>query len=198
MSVRAAKTQYRSGITLVELLAVILIVGLLAAISVPMFTSILKGTALRTAAKSLTDTFSLARQLAITNRYEYHVELDDELTAEEKTDGIQDDSLQEQRYRVYYVTRNAADRANPSERDKVTVRKWRLFPDLVTFDRTNRPPDEIVFNPTGGAYEIPGTSPFELTFTVLHNKTGIQGQEKSMTVSVNKITGRAKAEIAED
>jgi len=194
----SAKKANIGGVTLIELLAVILIAGLLAAIGVPAFNSILKGTALRTAAKALTDTFSLARQFAITNRYLYHVELDDELTVADRGDEIKDDSLQEQRYRIYFVDRDAKDRDNPRESEKITVRKWRLLPKFVKFDLTNKPPAEIIFKPTGGALTRRDDGKYifqwECKFKILQAESGTSGTEKTMTISVNGITGRAKAE----
>ncbi len=191
MRVDDSKTANRAGVTLAELLAVILIAGLLAAVSVPAFNSLLKGTALNTAAKALTDTFALARQLAITFRYLYHVELDDELTAAESADSI-DDSLQENRYRIYFVDRKARDQNNPRESEKITVQKWKLLPKFVVFDRNKKPDDEIIFKPTGGAFPRPGSG--LQAFKIMHTESGTKGKEKSITITVNWITGSAKAE----
>lgn len=197
MAAIARAKRYGSGFTLLELLAVILIAGILAAMSVPTFNAILKGTALNTAAKALTDTFSLGRQFAITNRYLYHVELDDVLTAAERADKI-DDFLQKHRYRIYFVDRDARDPDNPTEADKITVRKWRLLPDFVKYDLDKRPPKEIVFKPTGGAngYDHLGKQFFwfKYKFQILHTESGSEAKRKVMQITVNGITGSAKAE----
>jgi prepilin-type N-terminal cleavage/methylation domain-containing protein len=190
------KKSLSRGVTLIELLAVILIAGLLAAVSIPAFNGILKGTALRTAASSLTDTLSAARQFAITFRYLYHVEIDYDPTptAAEAADKI-DDSLQTGRFRIYFVDRDAQDPLNPRESEKITVRKWKLLPKFVEFESTPTPPATIVFKPNGGAnaYDrfgkyIPG---FKYKFRIIHMESGTKGKEKVMTISVNQITGKA-------
>lgn len=190
-----AKKSDVSGLTLIELLAVILIAGILAAMSVPTFNAILKGTALRTASKALTDTFSLGRQFAIMNRYVYRVELvhdPKQLSEAELNDNI-NNSLQINRYRIYFVKRSARWTADPTEADKVTVRKWRWLPKDVEFDDTNPPPEEIVFKPTGGAYERTSGS-WPRNFWIVHTKQGTSAEKKAMIIKVGGITGRATAE----
>jgi len=197
MSAVIAKKGDTTGLTLIELLAVLLIAGLLAAMSVPTFKAIIKGAALKTAAKALTDTFSLARQFAITNRYQYCVELvykENQLPDAERLDDI-DDSLQIHRYRVYYVDREAMHPANPRDTEKITVRKWRSLPQLVQFDDRKPPPRAIVFNPTGGAFELPSGSWWPRNFLIVQPHTG--PNEKAMTIKLDGFTGRAKAEAGD-
>jgi len=190
------KLSRATGVTLIELLAVMLIAGLLAAISVPSFNAIMKGTALNTAATSLTNTLALARQFAIVSRYVYHVELDYDLTAGEMADRVED-SLQEGRYRIYFVDRDAKDPLNPRESEKITVRQWRLLPKFVEFETDASFPNEIIFKPTGGAtaYKRSGGpfSQFVYKFKIVHTESGTKGKEKSMTITVNAITGAVKA-----
>lgn len=189
-------TKRADGVTLLELLAVLLIAGLIAAIGIPSFNSILKGTALRNAAVAMTDTLSLARQLSISNRYLYRVEFitdENRLSASERDAGITENS-----YRIYYVKRDARDQNNPREDEKVTVGKWKLLPQSVTFDPKDLPPNdpsegkgEIIFKPTGGAFARPGTGiPY---FKLLHVASGTKGEEKAMEIAVNPITGTARA-----
>jgi prepilin-type N-terminal cleavage/methylation domain-containing protein len=198
MHVNRQKKQNRLGFTLIELLAVIMIAGLLAAISVPTFRGILKGSALNTAASSLTNTLSLARQMSIAFRYVYRVELDDELEAAERSDNI-DDSLQEQRYRIYYARRDARDPDNPTEEEKVTVQKWRLLPKFVEFDDDNSL-REVCFKPTGGANGRDDSGKyffwFEYKFTIVHTESGTQGKEKGAVISVDGITGKVRSDTA--
>ncbi|MDP2896352.1 MAG: prepilin-type N-terminal cleavage/methylation domain-containing protein [bacterium] len=182
-------TKRPDGVTLLELLAVLLIAGLLAAIGIPSFNAIIKGTALRNAATALTDTFALARQLAIANRYMYRVEfITDEtnLTASQLADGVTEDS-----YRIYFVERKAKDYNNPKEDEKITVGRWKLLPRFVIFDPDDLPPQEIVFKPTGGAFARPGSGiPY---FQLLHTVSGTKGKEKTMEIAVNPITGTARS-----
>jgi prepilin-type N-terminal cleavage/methylation domain-containing protein len=182
-------TKRPDGVTLLELLAVLLIAGLLAAIGIPSFNAIIKGTALRNAATALTDTFALARQLAIANRYMYRVEfITDEtnLTASQLADGVTEDS-----YRIYFVERKAKDYNNPKEDEKITVGRWKLLPRFVIFDPDYLPPQEIVFKPTGGAFARPGSGiPY---FQLLHTVSGTKGKEKTMEIAVNPITGTARS-----
>jgi Tfp pilus assembly protein FimT len=174
---------------LIELLAVVLIAGILAAMSVPAFHAIVKGSALKNAAKGLTDTFAYARQLAITNRHLYHVELrDHQLNSSELQDKV-DNALQVQSYRIYYEDRRGR---------KVTFGKWHPLPDFVEFDRDPRPPAEVVFQPTGGAFAYTQNGQhdtrFEFRFRVLHTESGTDNEEKAMTIRVNRTTGAAKSE----
>jgi prepilin-type N-terminal cleavage/methylation domain-containing protein len=189
-------TKRSEGVTLLELLAVLLIAGLLAAIGIPSFNAILKGTALRNAATALTDTLALARQLAIANRYMYRVEFitdEGKLPASERAAGVTVDS-----YRIYFVERKAKDYNNPKEDEKITVGKWRLLPRFVIFDPKDLPPTdpnrgrgEIIFKPTGGAFARPGSGiPF---FQLLHTVSGTKGEEKAMEIAVNPITGTARS-----
>lgn len=189
-------TKRADGVTLLELLAVLLIAGLIAAIGIPSFNAILKGTALNNAATALTDTLALARQLAIANRYLYRVEFitdENRLSASERNAGTTENS-----YRIYFVKPEARDQNNPREDEKVTVGKWKLLPQSVIFDPDDLPPNdpdegrgEILFKPTGGAFARPGTGiPY---FKLLHVASGTKGEEKAMEIAVNPITGTARS-----
>jgi len=183
-----AKKSRASGVTLMELLAVMLIAGLLAAVGVPAFNAILKGTALRNAATGLTDTLSMARQLAIANRYLYRVEFitdDPPLTAAQRSAGVRENS-----YRIYFVDRDAKTPSNPMESEKITIGKWKLLPRFVVFDTDEEPPpDEIVFYATGGA-----GSPFPTSFLITQEG---KGNVKLMTIKVDGVTGRVKSDIGD-
>jgi prepilin-type N-terminal cleavage/methylation domain-containing protein len=181
-----------SGVTLIELLAVILIAGLLAAVGVPAFNAILKGTALRNAATGLTDTLAMARQLAIANRYLYRVEfitMQTVLTAGQHRAGVKENS-----YRIYFVDRKAKDQSNPRESEKVTIGKWKLLPRFVFFDSKDPPDEEIVFTSTGQAYGSDGGWPDY--FKIVHTESGTKGSEKAMQIKVVGITGTARAKPA--
>ncbi len=174
------KLSRATGVTLIELLAVMLIAGLLAAITVPSFNAIMKGTALNTAATSLTNTLALARQFAIVNRVRCHAQLVRMATAQQAAREVKDNS-----YRVYYLD---------AKNKEVIVRGWRLLPKFVEFDEKKAPPDEIIFDPTGGARELPSGS-WPRSFIVVHE--GTKGNLKMMTVKVDGFTGRSKADAGD-
>lgn len=67
---RNANKNHNSGITLLELLVVIVIMAIVITISMPAFTSIGRGMGLRNAVTEVSSTLSLARQWAITKREE--------------------------------------------------------------------------------------------------------------------------------
>ena len=58
----------RTGFTLIEMLTVMLIIGIILSISIPAFTNLMKSGGLNSATRQVSNTLSLARQLAITQR----------------------------------------------------------------------------------------------------------------------------------
>ncbi len=190
MKASRRRNNRRRGVTLLELLAVMLIAGLLAAVGVPAFNAILKGTALRNAATGLTDTLSLARQLAITNRYIYTVEFvsdSADLTAEQRDAGVNEES-----YRIFFVDREAKDESNPRESDKITVGEWKLLPRFVVFDPNDPPPHEISLTPKRGAFASRQGEGLRY-FKIVHTESGTDGREKAMQIMVTALTGTARA-----
>src|ERR1043166_5455125 len=57
-----------TGFTLIEMLTVIVIIGIVLAISIPAVTNLMKSGGLRAATREVSNTLGLARQLAITQR----------------------------------------------------------------------------------------------------------------------------------
>ena len=161
----------------------LMIAGLIAAIGIPSFNAILKGTALRNAATAMTDTLALARQLAIANRYMYRVEfITDATDLTGRRDEVKVDS-----YRIYFEQRKPPN-------DRITVGKWKLLPRTVVFDQSKRPPEGIAFSATGGAHEVPSGSQWPRSFLIVQEG---KGEVKKMTIKVDGFTGRAKSDFGD-
>jgi prepilin-type N-terminal cleavage/methylation domain-containing protein len=132
------RKKVRAGFTLVELLAVILIMGMLMLIAIPSFQSANRGGRTRTATLQLNSAVSLARQTAITTRQNVHIIFPDSgLTYDESTVDLA--------YRSYAIY---------GARDGY-MGEWRRLPEGVVFDNLFRPPGETgsgspnVFGQTG-------------------------------------------------
>jgi prepilin-type N-terminal cleavage/methylation domain-containing protein len=132
------RDQNKRGFTLVELLAVILIMGMLMLIAIPSFQSANRGGRTRTATLQLNSAVSLARQTAITTRQNVHIVFPDSgLTYDESTVDLA--------YRSYAIY---------GARDGY-MGEWRRLPEGVIFDNAFRPPSETgtgsrnVFRQTG-------------------------------------------------
>ena len=136
--------------TLIELLTVIAIIGILAAITVPAFHTMGRNTRLRTAAKMLTDTLSQARQMAVSQRQSYYVEFDTNIDAP--------------RVRIFYLDRNGGGNPNIAD-DRIGATEWLYLPEPVKFVTQPLvsylpPPLWFKFKPNGGADNnvTPGTN----------------------------------------
>jgi len=195
----------RSGMTLLELLTVIGIIAVLAAISIPSFVFMARGSRIRSAAKMITDTLSSARGLAIAHRHSYYVEYDNETVQ----------NPEHNRLRIFYMPlENPA--ADPIKRwdvsvydRRTTMGEWKKLPEpIVFFDGTVPiPPDlkydfpdpYVQFDANGG---IHGGNPKE--FTIVDSTTCVMDgnydaakmlKAKTCNINVNNVTGRIKAEI---
>ncbi len=180
------------GVTLMELLTVIAIIGMMAAITLPAFHLMARGHKLNSSAKLITDTLSSARGLAITHRRTHYVEFDD-------------DSAR-QRIRIFYVV-EGGDISNPDDRE--TVGEWKDLPEPIVFMDQEKvsinppdliyrwPPDYVQFKANGGA------SGGSMGFTIIDpttydgnppfNDTGLLQKSKTCHITVINVTGRVKA-----
>ena len=185
------------GVTLMELLTVIAIIGMMAAITLPAFHLMARGHKLNSSAKLITDTLSSARGLAITYRLSYWVELDCETTLSPERD----------RLRIYYMIGggNPDSIAQADYDQRVTVGKWKKLPEPVVFfpdvDDGYKPPQErLKFKANGGIVGPNGN--FPANFTIVESTTlegpNPRSQEqlakaKTCNIKLNNVTGRVKA-----
>ena len=197
--------KHKNGMTLLELLTVIGIIAVLAAVSLPSFVYMARGSRMRTAAKMLTDTISAARGLAIAQRHAYYVEYDNETVV----------NPEHNRIRIFYMPlENSA--VDPIKRwdvtdyaRRMTFGDWKMLPEpIVFFDATviinpnlkyDMPDPYIRFDANGG---IHGANPRE--FTIVNSTTlemdgsyNAAEMEKAKTcnININNVTGRVKAVI---
>jgi prepilin-type N-terminal cleavage/methylation domain-containing protein len=111
----------RGGFTLVELLAVILIMGMLMLFAIPSFQSASRGGRVRSAVFQLNSTISLARQNAITSRQNVHILFPDSSISY----GPETIDLAYRAYSLY------------GSRDGYLA-EWRILPEGVVFQRDFR------------------------------------------------------------
>lgn len=185
------KLERNKGTTLLELLAVIAIIGMMVAVSIPAFQKMSRGSRLRSGANSITNTLSWARQMAITYRRSYYVEFDDETTAP---------SPEKNRLRIFFVEKGG----NPgTPDDRKQVGDWIDLPDQIVFFEGSagiykEPDDYVKFKPNGGA--TGATSPQPWTFTI-YDKTTVESaapdwdRAKTCNIYVLMVTGRIETVI---
>jgi prepilin-type N-terminal cleavage/methylation domain-containing protein len=166
---RAAPAGSRGrGFTLVEMLAVLAVMGIMFAVAVIGFNAFGRGTRLRTAAESIRQHLTYARQLAMTRRAQYGVQFDD--------------GTDPQRFRVYGLK---ATGSGPNQR--ATVGKWIELPLGIKYGDNHEPhpgympPTEIQFAPTGRAVAN------DLQFRIHDVDSG-----KERAIEVVPVTGQAK------
>ena len=122
-------SQSGAGFTLVEMLAVMGVIGIMFAVAVVGFSQFGRGARLRSAGRLIGQQLDLARQQALARNAMYGVEFD-------KGDP--------QRFRIYY--KDGADR--------ITLGKWIELPVGVAYgDGADDPPNEIEFKPTGSTVQ---------------------------------------------
>jgi prepilin-type N-terminal cleavage/methylation domain-containing protein len=125
-----------SGFTLLETLAVVSVVGILVAVSIPMATSFNQSTGVRAAAKQLAEDLWFARQKAIATSVPYSLEFD----ADEST------------YLLFKDDGNGdpANRANGRcDSGEEVVRTRGLGPKFALSDVDLDPDDCVIFVPKG-------------------------------------------------
>jgi len=137
LALRSAKRE--AGFTLIEMLAVLAVVGVLLAVAVIGFNAFGRGTRLRTAGRLIAQQLDLARQRALTFRCMYGVEFEPH------------DSPDRDRLRVYY--------GDPSTGP--TIGKWIELPPGIEFG-PGTVPTTIEFKPTGSAVVSSGAEKFKI------------------------------------
>lgn len=115
-----------NGFTLIEMLTVIVIVGIMLALTIPAVTHLMKSTGVSTASRQVSNTLGLARQLAITRRIYARVVFpyfDAAVTLQDQKDMW---------YRAYAVMTNRDDNAAAGW---TYASKWEYLPIGVVFLR---------------------------------------------------------------
>lgn len=176
-----------NGMTLLELLMVIGIIAVLAAITLPSFVFMARGSRIRSAAKIVTDTLSAARGLAIAQRQSFYVEFDKNAN----------------KVTIFALDKTKASPDPDVKADRKYYGEWKKLPEPVTFYNYSSPlykaPDDwIKFKPNGGASERsnPGlVSTFAIWDpTTLGNPPDL-AKAKTCNIKVDNVTGRIKAVI---
>ncbi|MCA1808174.1 MAG: GspH/FimT family pseudopilin [Kiritimatiellia bacterium] len=167
----SAKSRHRSGVTLLELLLVIVVMAIIMSISIPAFTSIGRGAGMRGAVASLTSTISLSRQWAITKRERVVFQYGNTVTNDNDV-GY---------YVVYAITDESAESAGEYPNSRQTIQSNRLD-NAFSFRGLPGNPTEITFKTDGGASQ---SLPQHINISDLD----IHGQNLSRKVKVNFLTG---------
>jgi prepilin-type N-terminal cleavage/methylation domain-containing protein len=188
------------GMTLIELLTVMGIIAVLAGVSLPAFHIIGRGAKLRNGAKTITDTLSSARGLAIAQRHSYYVEYDNETVI----------NPEKNRLRIFYMPLDSSGKRKlPSNyNDRITYGEWKKLPDTIAFYDGNpitvgtityaQPDQYVQFDPNGGVHGASST-----TFTIVDSTTlnmndkpydaARMSKAKTCRIYVLNVTGRIKA-----
>ena len=164
----------RAGYTLLELMTVIVIAGIMIGVALPLMNALLRGNKLENAAQHISNTLSLARQMAIAKRQKIYVCFDP-VTKE------------------YWISEKY-----PHQPDDPVVGKKHKLPDTVDYDSSpNEPPKKengpndyygfYRFKPTGQASHSEGFGSFN--FRIIDTTTT---PNKYREISVVNTTGRIK------
>jgi prepilin-type N-terminal cleavage/methylation domain-containing protein len=164
---RPRGTRGTAAFTLIEMLAVITVIGIMFGVAVVGFNQFGRGVRLRSAARVIGQQLDLARMRALTARDMYGVEFNPRVEPDRD------------RLRVYYEDPPGT---------KITVGKWIELPPGIEFGSNaqppvNMPPIEIEFRPTGLAVQSAGTFSFKI-----HDRES--GKER--VIEVVPLTGHTK------
>jgi prepilin-type N-terminal cleavage/methylation domain-containing protein len=160
-----------AGFTLIEMLAVIAVMGIMFGAAVVGFHNFGRGARLRTAGRLIGQQLDLARLRALTYRAMYGVEFEPR------------DEPQRDRLRVYYE-----DPTGTPPNNWVTVGKWTDLPTGIEFGAAGAGTFSlnIEFRPTGRAVVVAGNNPFRI-----HDVES--GKER--VIEVMLLTGKSKVSV---